>query len=138
MKTFSVDEAADFLNISADSLKYLAGRGIVPGAKIGKAWVFLDESLEYYLRDEVVRQTTERRKLSGFTEGDSYHAPKPPVGAAPKPAPDYAPSTVLTAFSRDVRRRPMEPPPLPQLPEPPKTEPSKPGRPARKPPPLSR
>jgi hypothetical protein len=53
--------------------------------------VFTDEDLETYVRDEVRRQTAERRgvKLS-----------------APSPAP------IPTAFTRSVRRKAMTPPPL--------------------------
>ena len=61
MKTYNVEGAAEFLNISADTLKDLAGNGSVPGAKIGKCWVFSEEDLAEYLRAEIRRQTNERR-----------------------------------------------------------------------------
>ena len=91
MKTLNLETAAEFLNISADTMRDLAADGTVPGAKIGKCWVFTDEDLETYVRDEVRRQTAERRgvKLS-----------------APSPAP------IPTAFTRSVRRKAMTPPPL--------------------------
>lgn len=61
MKTLKLEDAAAFLMISADTMKDLAADGSVPGAKIGKAWIFTDEDLEQYVRDAVRRQTAERR-----------------------------------------------------------------------------
>ncbi|MER2540014.1 MAG: helix-turn-helix domain-containing protein [Azonexus sp.] len=87
MKTLNLETAADFLNISADTMRDLAADGTVPGAKIGKCWVFTDEDLDAYVRDEVRRQTAERR-------GGKLSAPIP------------------TAFTRSVRRKAMTPPPL--------------------------
>lgn len=84
MKTMNLSAAAEFLNISTDALKDLAGSGIVPAAKIGKAWVFSDESLDDYLREEIRKQTAERRM----------------DGKAP------------TAYTRTIRRAPRTPPAL--------------------------
>lgn len=61
MKTLGIEAAAAFLLISADTLKDLAADGSVPGAKIGREWLFIDEDLEKYARDAVRRQTAERR-----------------------------------------------------------------------------
>lgn len=91
MKTFGVDGAAAFLNISADTMKDLAQNGIVPGAKIGKCWLFTDEDLEAYVREEILRQTAERRGVQAV------------AGQSP---------SVPTAFTRTVRRQPRKPPPL--------------------------
>ena len=91
MITHNIETAAAFLNVSADTMKDLAGSGVVPGAKIGKAWVFTDEALEEYLRSEIARQTAERRGSA------------PDQGRAAK---------VPTAFARTVRRKPMAPPSL--------------------------
>ena len=63
METYNVEGAAEFLNISTDTMKDLAGSGAVPGAKIGKGWVFYDEDLVEYLRAEIRRQTNERRGI---------------------------------------------------------------------------
>lgn len=34
MRTFDIERAAKFLNISADTMKELAQNGVVPGAKL--------------------------------------------------------------------------------------------------------
>lgn len=61
MKTFGLEEAAEFLRISKDSMRKMADSGKVPGAKVGpesgRVWIFTDESLEDYLREEIRRQT---------------------------------------------------------------------------------
>ncbi len=91
MKTLNLETAAEFLNISADTMRDLAADGTVPGAKIGKCWVFTDEDLDAYVRDEVRRQTAERR-------GGQLSVPSPEL--------------IPTAFTRSVRRKAMTPPPL--------------------------
>ena len=64
MKTLGLEEAAAFLHMSAYCLRQMAEAGKVPGAKTGPKgyrWVFTDEALEEYLRDEIRRQTATRR-----------------------------------------------------------------------------
>lgn len=67
MKTFDLEEAAAFLRVSKDSMRDMADSGKVPAAKIGPTagyrWVFTDEALEEYLREEVTRQTRDRRNI---------------------------------------------------------------------------
>jgi len=66
MKTFGLEEAAQFLRVSKDSMRDMADSGKVPAAKIGPTagyrWVFTEESLEDYLREEIRRQTADRRR----------------------------------------------------------------------------
>lgn len=62
MKTFDIHEAADFLKIDRKTAMELAATGDLPGAKVGRAWVFLETDLVDYLRDKVRRQTNERRE----------------------------------------------------------------------------
>lgn len=102
MKVMDLKGASDFLNglVSVDSLREMAESGLIPAAKIGpnggRTWIFTDEGLEQHLRDEIKRQTEERRKQSGV--------PPPPE---PKPTgPERYPSG---------RRRRGPPPPLASL-----------------------
>lgn len=48
--TLTLYEAAEFLKIHWQTLRYKAKAGEVPAAKIGKRWVFLTEDLASYLR----------------------------------------------------------------------------------------
>lgn len=61
MKTLTISEAANFLHVSKYVMRELAAKGEVPGAKVGREWVFTDEGLETYLRELVSRQTAARR-----------------------------------------------------------------------------
>ncbi len=62
MKTYDIHETAEFLKVDRSTALELAGCGELPGAKVGRAWVFLESDLVDYLRDKVLRQTSERRE----------------------------------------------------------------------------
>ena len=50
MKTFGLNEAALFLRCHPEELRRRARAGVIPGAKVGRAWVFLEDDLVAYLR----------------------------------------------------------------------------------------
>jgi hypothetical protein len=50
MKTLSLPEAAAFLRCHPEWLRSQAKLGHIPGAKIGKSWVFIDEDLAAHIR----------------------------------------------------------------------------------------
>lgn len=52
MKFMGVDEAAACLRIHPSTLKAKTRTGEIPGAKLGKEWVFLDVDLADYLRSQ--------------------------------------------------------------------------------------
>lgn len=66
MKTLTLQEAAAFLKIHPVTLLGKVNAGVVPGAKIGKRWVFVDVDLVEYLRSNYRRQvssdSTERKE----------------------------------------------------------------------------
>jgi excisionase family DNA binding protein len=62
MKTFSTETAADFLNIHPTTLIELTSKGDIPAAKIGRAYVYLEDDLVGYVRAKVKEQTEARRK----------------------------------------------------------------------------
>ncbi|GAC1569100.1 MAG: hypothetical protein NVS3B3_23110 [Aquirhabdus sp.] len=68
MKTFGIDECAAFLNIARTHALTLAGTGELPGAKIGREWVFLESDLIDYLQVEVKKQVRERRSRAVVSE----------------------------------------------------------------------
>lgn len=61
MSTKDLDQASDYLKVSADTMRELADAGTIPGAKVGKRWVFRVCDLDAYLADVIARQTEERR-----------------------------------------------------------------------------
>lgn len=84
--TVGLADAASLLHISTDAMRDLAASGVVPGAKIGKEWVFLASEIIEYLRGEIKKQTSMRR-------GEK-------------------PGRIPSAISRTVRNKPAEPPSL--------------------------
>jgi len=50
METLELKEAARFLRCHPEELRRRAKAGAVPGAKVGRAWVFLKDDLVAYLR----------------------------------------------------------------------------------------
>lgn len=60
-RTFDIDECADFLKVDRNTALKLAQRGDLPGAKIGRAWVFLEDDVVEYLRVQVRHQMVERQ-----------------------------------------------------------------------------
>lgn len=100
LKTFDLTVAGAILCISPYSLRKMADAGIVPAAKIGKRWVFLEEDLAAYLRDEIKKQTAKRRGIK-------------PEEMAPAMTPSY-PSSANHYPSG--RRKRMPPPVLRKMP----------------------
>ena len=62
MLTLDLLEAADFLQCERTHALALAGSGQLPGAKIGRRWVFIEEDLAEYLRAEVRQQQRARQE----------------------------------------------------------------------------
>lgn len=96
MRTFNVDECAQFLKIHRTTVLELAGKGELPGAKIGRAWVFLEDDLVAYVRRCAAHQKAERERVLRVLEGEFR-------GFVVEPPPGL------------VRRR--KPPVLPEIPD---------------------
>lgn len=67
MRTFDIHECAEFLKVDESTACKMAASGELPGAKIGRAWVFLEDELTEYLRLQIRRQMRER------ATGDQLH-----------------------------------------------------------------
>jgi hypothetical protein len=52
MKTLNLPEAAAFLHMHPEEVRMRAKRGIIPGAKIGRCWVFIDVDLAEFIRSQ--------------------------------------------------------------------------------------
>jgi hypothetical protein len=60
MRTFDLIECADFLKVDRNTAMKLAGTGELPGAKIGRAWVFLEDDVVAFLRKRTQEQSLAR------------------------------------------------------------------------------
>jgi Helix-turn-helix domain len=63
MKTLDIDQCAEFLKINITAATEMAAVGELPGARIGRAWVFLEEDLVEYVRTQVRYQRRERQAV---------------------------------------------------------------------------
>lgn len=63
--TWGLTEAAAYLRMSPDTLRRRAALRIIPGAKIGRAWVFMLHLLAEYLERECRSQTTPADVMTG-------------------------------------------------------------------------
>lgn len=56
-------ETAALLHAEAETILQLARNGTLPGTRIGKAWIFLREDVMAFLKEQITRDTAERRRL---------------------------------------------------------------------------
>src|SRR3990167_3762018 len=52
MNTFNIERAAQFLGTHKETLRRLAVSGQVPGVKIGRSWVFIEQDLVMHIRNK--------------------------------------------------------------------------------------
>lgn len=98
MDTFDIDECAEFLKVNRTTALELAANGDLPGAKIGRAWVFLRDDMVEYLRLTVRNQQRDRQNAA--TSSKSAVS-------------DYIPATIALQSSGKASRRKA----IPALPE---------------------
>lgn len=60
MKTHTVESAAELLATDATTVRALIDEGRIPAAKIGRAWVMMEDDLQDYLTARIREQTAER------------------------------------------------------------------------------
>ena len=72
MKTMNAIEASAYLGVHKDTLCGLAKAGKIPGVKVGRAWIFLDEDLTQYLRSQYKKACDNMGTLWGSTQGTAH------------------------------------------------------------------
>jgi len=85
MRTLGLKDAAAFLHCHPEELRRRAKLGTIPGAKVGRAWVFLEDDLASYLRSlypqpRQALQVTLRKEMechfaNAAVSGGSTYAP---------------------------------------------------------------
>lgn len=90
MKTYDINEVADFLKVDRSTALDLANLGALPGAKVGRAWVFMEDELVGYLRDLTRKQTQVRRATAEPIQVmyGAHQQPKPVRRSRRRPVPD--------------------------------------------------
>ena len=102
-ETLDIAEAAALLRAEAETIMQLARKGVLPGTRIGKSWVFLREDVIAFLKEQISKDTEERRRR---------HA-------------SLSPCAIVVATPRKSRRTAL--PVLPDLPTSTKKSPKVPG-----------
>lgn len=83
MNTLDLKQAAAFLKMHPEEVRRRARLGLVPGAKPGKSWVFIEEDLAAWLRGQYTApQPVPRalRKGQAIWQSTSGAAPEPCQG----------------------------------------------------------
>lgn len=75
-ETLDVAEAAALLRAEPETIMQLARKGALPGARIGKSWVFLREDVIAFLKEQVSRDTEERRRRQAEPSAIILAAPR--------------------------------------------------------------
>lgn len=82
-ESLDITECAAFLKVSESYALELVGAGEIPGAKIGRAWVFLKSDLVEYLRRQIRLTTAEIKARAEIDErarrAKERHPPALPV-----------------------------------------------------------
>lgn len=82
-ETYSLAEAAEYLNTSTATVEELVDTGLLSAGKIGKALVFHIDDLRGFLRAEIERQTAERREYARkIASGEMTRDARPAVQTA--------------------------------------------------------
>jgi excisionase family DNA binding protein len=82
-ETYSLAEAAEYLNTSTATVEELVDTGLLSAGKIGKALVFHIDDLRAFLRAEIERQTAERREYARkIAAGEMTRDARPAVQTA--------------------------------------------------------
>jgi hypothetical protein len=69
VNTLTLLQAAGFLKMHPEEVRSRAKRGLIPACKPGRRWVFIDDDLAAFLRDQYAAQRQALRVTSG--KGDA-------------------------------------------------------------------
>jgi len=98
MSTLTLQQAAALLKIHPVTLQEKARAGVIPGAKIGRAWVFVEIDLLEYIRAQYRRRAFQgdRKELECHSSNARTH----PIGGSISPTTDDEYSKVLALPTR--------------------------------------
>jgi len=71
VRTLDLSEAADLLKVHENRVMEWAGSGVIPGAKLGRAWVFIDDDLFAFVRRQITEQSATRALPRGRSRAGS-------------------------------------------------------------------
>ena len=71
-ETMDLQTAATYLRAKAETISQLARKGELPGAQIGKGWIFLREDVLDFLRKRIASETEARRAARDSESNTAY------------------------------------------------------------------
>ena len=101
--TLTLQKAAEFLNIHPVTLADKARAGEIPGAKVGRAWVFIKIDLEEYIRSKYPRRALQGDSVE-VSGCHSSNARIHRIGGSKSPITDDAYSEALALPTLPKRR----------------------------------
>jgi hypothetical protein len=78
VKTLDLQEAAEFLRMHPEEVRSRAKRGLIPGAKTGRRWVFLEDDLAAHIRSlysqprQALQVTSEKELICHYADAVEY------------------------------------------------------------------
>jgi excisionase family DNA binding protein len=99
MSTLTLQQAAALLKIHPVTLQEKARAGVIPGAKIGRAWVFVEIDLLEHIRAQYTRRAFQGDRKE-FLECHSSNARTHPIGGSISSTTDDEYSKVLALPTR--------------------------------------
>src|SRR5579872_5410765 len=88
VKTLNLKEAAAFLHMHPEEVRTRARRGLIPGAKAGRRWIFLEIDLAEYVRSlypvrrQALQVTSQEAVCHLQSAGRSGGSTSPPLGVS--------------------------------------------------------
>ena len=104
MRTLDLAEAAAFLRMNPEELRSRAKRGLVPGAKPGRRWVFLEPDLAEFLRSRYP-QPRQALQVTYPQEGVCHFKSAGRSGGSTSPPPGVSEYDDLLRPGRKPRRK---------------------------------
>ena len=105
MKTLDLQQAAALLHIHPVTLQSKAKSGVIPGAKVGKCWVFVEVDLVDYIRSNYGRRTLQGEQENNLCH--SLNAKTRPFGGSRSPSTDALYKKALARPTGQKRRNVM-------------------------------
>jgi hypothetical protein len=88
VKTLDISEAAQFLKMNPEVLRRKAKLNQVPGRKTGRSWVFIEEQLAQWIKEDYIERRRELRVVDPKPEKHTWqstHAVKTKPGGSDSP-----------------------------------------------------
>ena len=74
MKTLNINQAAEFLGAHKETVRRMVVTGVIPGAKVGRSWRFIEHDLVAYIRKKY--STCDASQGDHIRSSNTWHSTK--------------------------------------------------------------